>query len=64
MSVCIYSVFVLSCVHVASFEGLIPCPRSPTVYVKGEETERAAKAQQMAVYIQTEPSAAAAMWGP
>jgi hypothetical protein len=30
MSVCVYSVFVLSCVQVAALLGLMPRPRSPT----------------------------------
>jgi hypothetical protein len=49
VSVCIYSVFVLSCVQVAALLRADPPPRSSTNCVKDEETEKAAKAQQMDV---------------
>jgi hypothetical protein len=48
MSVCFYSVFVLSCVC-RPCDGLIPCLRSRTDYVKNQETEKAVKALQRAV---------------
>jgi hypothetical protein len=38
---------VLPFVQVASFEGLIPHPKSRTVCVKDQETEKAAKVQNV-----------------
>jgi hypothetical protein len=49
MSVCVCSAFVLFCVQVSALRRLIPRPRSPTVCVKDQETEKAVKAQQRAV---------------
>jgi hypothetical protein len=46
MSVCVYSVFVLSCVQVAALRQTDPCPRSPTDCVKDQETEKATKANK------------------
>jgi hypothetical protein len=54
MSVCVYSVFVLSCVQVAAWRRTDPRPSSPIVCVKDEETEKAAKAKQRAVEPQTD----------
>jgi hypothetical protein len=51
MSVCIYSVFVPSCVQVAALRRGDPHPRSPTDCVKDQETEKAAKAQERAVEL-------------
>jgi hypothetical protein len=44
MNVCVGLLFVLSCVQATGCEPLIPCPRSPTDYVKDQETEKAVKA--------------------
>jgi hypothetical protein len=48
-SVCVYSVFVLSCVQVAVLDGLITRPRSLTDRVKDQGAEKAAKVKQRAV---------------
>jgi hypothetical protein len=45
MSVCVYSVSVLSCVQVVFLRRADACPRTPTDCVKDQETEIAAKAQ-------------------
>jgi hypothetical protein len=49
MSVCIYSVFVLSCVQVAALRRANPPSKSPTDCVKDQEIVKAAKVQQRAV---------------
>jgi hypothetical protein len=45
MSVCVYSMSVLSCVQVAALRSADPHPRRSTVCVKDQGTEKAAKAQ-------------------
>jgi hypothetical protein len=47
VSLCVYSVLVLSCVQVVAFRRAGPHPRSPAD--KNKKTEKAAKPQQMAV---------------
>jgi hypothetical protein len=47
--VCVYSVFVLSCVQVEALRWAEPRQRSSTGCVKDQETVKAAKAQQRAV---------------
>jgi hypothetical protein len=49
MSVCVYSVFVLSCVQGAVLQRADPPFKGPADCVKDQETEKAAKAQQTAV---------------
>jgi hypothetical protein len=49
MSECVHSVFVLSCVQVVALRRADPRPRNPIDGVKDQETEKAAKAKQMAV---------------
>jgi hypothetical protein len=45
--ICVYSVFVLSCVYVAALRRAITRPRSPTVCVKNDYgTEEEIRAQQ------------------
>jgi hypothetical protein len=46
MPVCVYPVFVLSCVQIVALRRADPRPRGPTDCVKDRETE--AKAQQRA----------------
>jgi hypothetical protein len=48
MSVCIYSLFVLSCVQVAALRRADP-PSKESYWLKDQETEKAAKVQWMAV---------------
>jgi hypothetical protein len=48
MSVCVYSVFVLSCVQLASLRRSDPLPKE-SYCVKDQETEKAAKTQQRAI---------------
>jgi hypothetical protein len=40
MSLCVYSVFMLSCVQVAALRWADPRPRSPADCVKDQETEK------------------------
>jgi hypothetical protein len=47
--VCVYTVFVLSCVQVAALRRVDPLPRSPTDCLIDQETEKAAKAQRKPV---------------
>jgi hypothetical protein len=49
MSVCVYSVFVLSYVQVAALRRADPPSKESTDCVKDQETEKAAKVQQTAV---------------
>jgi hypothetical protein len=50
MSVCVYSVFVLSCVQVAALrQADPPSKESYRLCKKDQETEKAAKVQQIAV---------------
>jgi hypothetical protein len=49
-----YSVLVLSCEGNGPCEGLTPLQKIPTDYVKDQETEKAAKAQQRAVEALTD----------
>jgi hypothetical protein len=49
MSVCIYSVFVLSCVQVEALRRADPLSKESYLLCKNQETERAVKAQQKAV---------------
>jgi hypothetical protein len=47
--VCVYSVFVLSCVQVAALRRADPPSKGPTNCVKDQETEKAVKVLQWAV---------------
>jgi hypothetical protein len=49
MSVCVYSVFVLSCVYVVALRRANTPSKESYRLCKNEETEKAAKAQQRAV---------------
>jgi hypothetical protein len=49
ISVCLYSVFMLSYVKIAALRRLIPLPRNPIDCLKDQENEKVAKAQQRAV---------------
>jgi hypothetical protein len=49
MSVCLYSILVLSCVQIVALWRAYLRPRGPTDCVKDQETEKVAKAQQRAV---------------
>jgi hypothetical protein len=49
MSVCVYSVFVLSCVQVAALRRADPPSKESYCLCKDQETEKAAKDQQRAV---------------
>jgi hypothetical protein len=51
MSMCVYSVFVLSCVTCV---GLIPRPRSPTDSVRDQETEKRPRSNTRAVETDTQ----------
>jgi hypothetical protein len=46
MFVCVYSMFVLSCVQVAASRRADPLPKCPTDCVKDQEIEKSAKAQE------------------
>jgi hypothetical protein len=50
--VCVYSVFVLSCVQIAALRRADSPPRSLTECVKCQATEKAVKFQQRAVELQ------------
>jgi hypothetical protein len=49
MSVCVYSVFVLGCVHVAALQRTDPPSKESHRLCDDQETEKAANAQQGAV---------------
>jgi hypothetical protein len=49
MSMCVYSVYMLSCVKVAALRRYDPPSKGPPDWVKDQQTEKSAKAQQRAV---------------
>jgi hypothetical protein len=49
MSVCVYSVFVLSCVQIATLRRADPPSKESYLLCKDQETEKSAKVQQRAV---------------
>jgi hypothetical protein len=49
MSVCVYSVFVLSCVQVVALRLADPPSKEFTDWLKGQKNKKAAKVQQRAV---------------
>jgi hypothetical protein len=54
MSVCVYSVFVLSCVQVTALRGADPPSKESYRLCKDQETEKATKVQQRAIESQTD----------
>jgi hypothetical protein len=49
MDICVFFVFVLSCVQVVALRRADNSSKSPTDIVKDQETVKAAKAQQRAI---------------
>jgi hypothetical protein len=49
MSVCVYSMFMLSCVQVAVLRQADPSSKESNDCVKDQDTEKAAKVQQRAI---------------
>jgi hypothetical protein len=49
MSMCVYCVCAVLCVQVTALRQADPPPRSPTDWLKDQETEKAAKVQPRAV---------------